>query len=250
VRKTSIGLIGVLLGVPIGLLGDRVMSGAPSWVWALIATAVVVGGAIMALLSDPVFQRIAPLGRKRRATVTLLVFIVCGTLGAAAWRLMLAWEETDPARAAIGPSGAETTSAPPAQAPVTIDWMDDRFAWRIVVVTPPGLALARVKLFVTDVKVRSGEIYTHRLDWFPFTETAVPASSPGPGIVLPGQHEVFDLVIPPMSDMDYIRFAGRTVTESGEWELTLKCVWHDQLHPLMHKVRFSWVKGEAPRPLP
>ena len=85
VRKVGIGLMMTVFGPVVALIGDHYTSGASNWVWAALATLSVLAGLSTVLISNPVGRLLSPLGRRHRLLSTVIVFLVCGLLGAAAW---------------------------------------------------------------------------------------------------------------------------------------------------------------------
>ncbi len=80
------GLIAVLTFI-VGLLGDRVVANAPEWLWPFVAAFGATLASVIVLTAEPVRTRLAgiPGGPK---VATLIAFLICGAVGAAAWAVM------------------------------------------------------------------------------------------------------------------------------------------------------------------
>lgn len=243
-RKTVIGLLGITIGVPAALLGDHFVTGAPSWAWAVIATVVVVGGALIALLSDPIFHRLAPYGRRHGVVSTLVVFAVCGALGAAAWRAMLAWEDSGP------------SDEPPVidtRMPVRLEWHREGNDLNVAVINLGTETVRDASLTLIDIRKRSNtgvfvEVPAFHRDG-PFTETGLGLKG-GVGFddppLLPDVRGIAGFLhLNEMGQIFFFRIGDDVLSlipipEPGIWRVTFKINGNAKLNNDFAELFFEW----------
>ena len=75
------------------------MSSAPEWVWGVLSVATALTGLVVILLSNPTHRLLSRMHRRRPRMALLLVFLICGSVGAVAWHLSTAKEDVAEAAA-------------------------------------------------------------------------------------------------------------------------------------------------------